>query len=80
MRVLASSRETLHVGGEVTYRVPTLASAQAVRLFVDRAKSASPAFEASPENAQTLAEICRRLDSMPLAIELAAARVRRGCR
>jgi non-specific serine/threonine protein kinase len=76
VRVLASSRETLHVGGEVTYRVPTLASAQAVRLFVDRAKSASPAFEASPENAQTLAEICRRLDSMPLAIELAAARVR----
>lgn len=76
VRILASSRETLHVAGEVTYRVPSLSPGQAIRLFIERAKAASPSFEENPDNAQALVEICRRLDSMPLAIELAAARVR----
>jgi len=76
LRILASSREPLHVGGEAVYRVPALATAQAIRLFVDRARAADSAFAATPENSPTIVEICRRLDGIPLAIELAAARVR----
>lgn len=76
VKILATSREPLHVAGERMYQVPALASAQAIELFVDRATAASSSFEATPGNAQTLAEICRRLDGIPLALELAAARVR----
>ena len=76
LRVLATSREPLHVTGEATYRVQTLPRANAIDLFVDRARSANPAFESALDNAPAVAEICRRLDGMPLAIELAAARVR----
>ena len=76
LRVLATSREPLHVAGEATFRVDTLPRAHAIELFVDRARAANPAFEPEIANANAVAEICRRLDGMPLAIELAAARVR----
>ncbi|HET6265534.1 MAG TPA: winged helix-turn-helix domain-containing protein [Usitatibacter sp.] len=76
IRILASSREPLHVGGEAVYRVPALATAQAIRLFVERARAADSAFLPTPDNSPTIVEICKRLDGIPLAIELAAARVR----
>ena len=90
MKVLATSREPLRVTGETTYPVPPLpvpdllpasaveaiAQNDAVRLFVDRAVAAQPAFQVISRNAMAVAEICRRLDGIPLAIELAAARVR----
>ena len=55
---------------------PDVASA-AVQLFVDRARSARPRFELTPDAAETVAEICRLVDGLPLAIELAAARTKR---
>ena len=99
VRVLATSRETLDVEGELLWRVDSLsvpaaprdgdrdahrapAAAgelvryEAVRLFVERAKFHSPHFELTAENAGAVAHICRHLDGMPLAVELAAARVR----
>jgi predicted ATPase/DNA-binding SARP family transcriptional activator len=69
VRVLATSREPLRCAGEVTWRVPSLAEAE--RLFCERAAAAWPGFE---RGAGVVKEICRRLDGMPLAIELAAAR------
>jgi predicted ATPase/class 3 adenylate cyclase len=88
--ILASSQEALGVGGEEAYRVPSLslpdpkqphtpasvAPFEAVRLFTDRALLARPDFEVTNQNVATLASICSRLDGIPLAIELAAARVR----
>ncbi len=88
LRVLATSREVLRVPGEVVLRVGELSlspaadeddpaaalQADAVRLFVERAASCAPGFALGPGNARTVAEICRRLDGMPLAIELAARR------
>ena len=77
LTILATSRETVSVAGEVTWRVPSLSVDQeAVSLFVDRARQARPTFRAAGEDADLVADICRRLDGMPLAIELAAARVR----
>jgi predicted ATPase/class 3 adenylate cyclase len=86
LTVLATSREPLGVAGEVTFGVPPLAvdsldpaevgSIEAVRLFVDRARLADPNFVLTAENAPAVASICRRLDGIPLAIELAAARIR----
>jgi non-specific serine/threonine protein kinase len=76
VRILATSREALHVTGEATYVVPPLARAQAIELFIERARAANPAFEPAVDNSQAVLEICRRLDGLPLAIELAAARVR----
>jgi non-specific serine/threonine protein kinase len=89
LRVLATSRETLEVPGETTYRVPSLAvpdlahlpdpehlaAYAAVELFVQRAQSRRPDFTITTQNAGAVAEICSRLDGMPLAIELAAARL-----
>lgn len=88
VRVVATSRELLGVPGEVSYglrsmRVPaadddpeTVRNADSVRLFEDRAMAARPDFRVTPVNENAVVEICRRLDGMPLAIELAAARLR----
>ncbi|MCC6728691.1 MAG: tetratricopeptide repeat protein [Chthonomonadales bacterium] len=90
LRVLATSREPLGIAGESVWPVPSLdapepagpvgvehaASFDAVRLFVDRAVQARPDFALREDNADALARICWRLDGIPLAIELAAARVR----
>ena len=63
--------------GEVSWRVPSLSLADdAIELFSDRARRTKPEFRITPDNAETVTEICRRLDGLPLAIELAAARVR----
>jgi predicted ATPase/serine/threonine protein kinase/DNA-binding CsgD family transcriptional regulator len=75
--LLATSREPIGVPGEATWRVPSLSLPdEAVELFIDRARLASSDFCIDDATAATLAEICRRLDGLPLAIELAAARVR----
>lgn len=92
LRILATSREPLRVAAERVYRVPSLAvptsstltAAQArrygaVELFAERAEAALAGFALSDENAPALVEICRRLDGIPLAIELAAARTRVLC-
>jgi predicted ATPase len=87
--VLATSREPLHVPGEVTFRVPSLelpepadasdpdrlANLASVRLFLDRAHDVRPGFILDAGNAASIVEICRRLDGIPLALELAAARM-----
>lgn len=89
MRILATSREALGVSGEQAWQVPALllpedatASAEAVlrsesgRLFLERARAVMRSFAIDDRNAPSVAKICRRLDGIPLAIELAAARVR----
>jgi predicted ATPase len=76
LRVLATSREVLRVPGEMTWQVPALPQADAVRLFADRAALAAPGFVIGPDNAAAVARICRLLDGIPLAIELAAPRCR----
>ena len=77
LTVLATSREPIGVAGEVSWRVPSLSLAhEAIELFIDRARRARPDFAVEDDNAPAVGEICRRLDGMPLAIELAAARVR----
>ena len=76
VKILASSREQLHVAGEAIYAVGALDDAEAMRLFVDRTMSVQPEFEVTTQNSHHVAEICRRLDGLPLAIELAAARMR----
>ena len=77
LTVLATSREPIGVAGEVSWRVPSLSLAdEAIELFIDRARRARPEFAVQDDNAAAVVEICRRLDGMPLAIELAAARVR----
>jgi predicted ATPase/DNA-binding SARP family transcriptional activator len=88
LTILTTSREPLGIAGERVWPVPPLAlpaadtdpnairSSEAVELFVDRALSADPSFELTATNGQAVSEICRRLDGIPLAIELAAARVR----
>ena len=89
-RILASSREALGIGGEVTYRVPSLglpdpshlppfeslSQYEAVKLFIDRATSAVQTFTVTNDNAPALAQVCHHLDGIPLAIELAAAKIR----
>jgi len=88
--LLASSREALRIGGEQAYRVPSLSLPdpnqantpaavtpfEAVQLFLARAQLVCPDFQVTDQNSKTLASICRQLDGIPLAIELAAARVR----
>ena len=89
LRILATSREPLKVAGESTFRIPSLSlpdvdrgldtgaliASDAIRLFVDRATLAQPTFALTDRNAPSVAQICRRLDGIPLAIELAAWRV-----
>ena len=77
LTLLATSREPIGVPGEVSWRVPSLSLAdEAVELFADRARRTKPEFRVTADNADAVTEICRRLDGLPLAIELAAARVR----
>jgi predicted ATPase/class 3 adenylate cyclase/DNA-binding CsgD family transcriptional regulator len=77
LTVLATSREAIGVGGEVSWRVPSLSLRdEAIELFTDRARHARTDFTLTDDNAATVGEICARLDGVPLAIELAAARVR----
>ena len=76
LRVLATSREALRVGGETVWPVPPLATDDAVSLFVARAHAAGAALEVSDGDRAVIADICTRLDGLPLAIELAAARTR----
>jgi predicted ATPase/DNA-binding SARP family transcriptional activator len=76
LRIVATSREALGVASETAWLVPPLAGSEAVQLFVERAQASMPSFAQTDANATSLADICRRLDGIPLAIELAAARVR----
>jgi predicted ATPase/class 3 adenylate cyclase len=90
LKVVATSRESLGISGETIFRVPSLAlpdplqtndyertaANDSVRLFVDRARAANPRFELTDDNAPVVAQICTRLDGIPLAIELAAARTK----
>jgi predicted ATPase/class 3 adenylate cyclase len=77
LTVLTTSREPISVGGEVTWRVPSLSlDDEAIALFADRAQRARPTFHIADDDADLVADICKRLDGIPLAIELAAARVR----
>jgi predicted ATPase/class 3 adenylate cyclase len=83
VHVLATSREPLGLGGERTYRVPPLTlpgddplAAESVQLFIERAHEHRPDFVLAEKSVAVLGALCRRLDGMPLAIELAAARVR----
>ncbi|MEK7425030.1 MAG: LuxR C-terminal-related transcriptional regulator [Actinomycetota bacterium] len=76
VRVIATSREALGVSGEVIWRVPSLDESTAFELFVHRGRSARPTFEPSVDERPVIAEIVSRLDGIPLAIELAAARLR----
>ncbi len=76
LKILASSREALGIAGEVAYRTPSLADSESTRLFVDRARAANSKFSLTDSNASSVAQICHRLDGIPLAIELAAARTK----
>ncbi|MDQ3929260.1 MAG: tetratricopeptide repeat protein, partial [Chloroflexota bacterium] len=90
LKVLVTSRAALHIYGEHEFAVPPLALPDlsedisvdalseyaSVALFVERAQAANPDFELTPDNAQAVAEICARLEGLPLAIELAAARIK----
>jgi predicted ATPase/class 3 adenylate cyclase len=90
LAVITSSRSVLHISGEQEYPVPPLglpdpahlpplaqlSQFEAVALFIERARSVKPDFDVTNENAPAVAEICVRLDGLPLAIELAAARIR----
>jgi predicted ATPase/class 3 adenylate cyclase len=87
LKIIVTSRETLRVRAEYVFPVPPLSlprsddpmslilESEAVQLFLERALAVDGRFEATPENASTIAEICLRLDGLPLAIELAAARL-----
>jgi len=76
LRVVATSREPLGITGESLFVVPPLATDPAVRLFADRAAAVSTGFTVTEENLPLVVDIVRRLDGLPLAIELAAARLR----
>ncbi|WP_308379198.1 BTAD domain-containing putative transcriptional regulator [Streptomyces sp. ISL-43] len=76
LRVLATSQEPLALAGEVLEAVAPLAEQQAMELFAARAAAAAPGFALGPGTAEAVALICRRLDGIPLALELAATRVR----
>jgi len=75
LRILATSRESLRAAGERTYRLPSLEVDDAVALFADRAQAADYRFALTSENGPAVTEVCGHLGGIPLAIELAAARV-----
>ncbi|MFE0023776.1 BTAD domain-containing putative transcriptional regulator [Amycolatopsis sp. NPDC059021] len=76
LRILATSREPLGLAGETQFAVPPLDSDSAMRLFAARAADAAGEFTVDSDNADAIAAICRKLDGLPLALELAATRVR----
>jgi len=76
LKILASSREALGIAGEMAYRTPSLADSESTSLFAERARAANPQFSLTDSNASSIAQICARLDGIPLAIELAAARTK----
>jgi non-specific serine/threonine protein kinase len=91
IRILATSREALNIEGEVVWRIPLMAfppgsdsikdikeinQYEAIRLFVDRAGSSQPGFSLNPQNVSSVTQICQRIEGIPLAIELAATRIR----
>ncbi|MFE9056978.1 BTAD domain-containing putative transcriptional regulator [Streptomyces mutabilis] len=76
LRILATGREPLAVSGETLHPVDPLAGQEAMALFAARAAATAPGFALTPETNEAVALICRRLDGIPLALELAAARVR----
>ncbi|MDE2504266.1 MAG: tetratricopeptide repeat protein, partial [Burkholderiales bacterium] len=76
LQVLATSRQALGCPGEYTLGVPPLAAPESLRLFAERARAVRPGFEIDAAAAPVVAQICARLDGIPLAIELAAARMR----
>ncbi|WP_406340457.1 BTAD domain-containing putative transcriptional regulator [Streptomyces sp. NBC_00648] len=76
LRILATSREPLAISGETLHAVEPLRESDAVQLFAARAAAAAPGFALGPANADAVALLCERLDGIPLALELAAARVR----
>ena len=75
LRIVATSREALRTAGERAYRLPSLSIAEAVELFTDRARAADYYFALSNDDEALVGELCRRLDGIPLAIEMAATRV-----
>ena len=75
IRLLVTSRETLGISAETVWTVPRMAEEEAARLFAERARARRPDFAITAANRRTVDEICRRLDYMPLALELAAARI-----
>ena len=76
LKILASSREALGIAGEVAYHVPSLGDSESTQLFLDRARAVNSNFRWTEGNASSITQICSRLDGIPLAIELAAARVK----
>jgi predicted ATPase len=90
VQILATSRESLGIDGEVSWRIPSLeiptadaelpvdelVQNECVRLFAERARTALPGFSVTSQNASAVVQICRRLDGIPLALELAAARLK----
>jgi non-specific serine/threonine protein kinase len=76
LSLLTTSREPLDIPGEVTWRVPSLTDDEAVQLFAERARAARPDFAVTEQNRSRVAQVCRQLDNIPLAIQLAASRLR----
>ena len=76
LRALATSRQGLDIMGEAIFRMPSLSLPTAIELFVTRAQAADARFELTDANESSIADICRRLDGIALAIELAAARIK----
>src|ERR687888_489974 len=76
LKIVVTSRAPLHIAAEREYPVPPLADDEAAELFVSRAQAANPQFALSEQNAAAVAELCARLEGLPLAIELAAARTK----
>jgi predicted ATPase/DNA-binding XRE family transcriptional regulator len=76
LSVLATSREPLNVPGEMTWQVPPMRCEEAMQLFVERARAVRPEFALDKADEALLIQICQQLDGLPLAIELAAARLR----
>jgi predicted ATPase/class 3 adenylate cyclase len=76
LRVVTTTRTLLRIAGEREYQLAPLAEPSAVELFVERGRAAKPSFELTTNNEEAVATICRRLDGLPLALQLAAARLR----